>query len=131
MSWTKLSLLLCSLLASCGSTAWSRYPHSLYGAMKTGTPEAVVAHHQLLASVVKEHEAAGKKPPAGIAAELAYYSHVVGKQAMVQPSLALERRHYPQSEKFLALLERFLPSVPVLDPNDGKQNQKEVQRNDS
>lgn len=131
MRWTNLGLLQFCLLASCGSTAWSRYPHSLYGAMKAGTPEAVVAHHQLLASVVEEHEAAGKKPPAGIAAELAYYSHVVGKQAMVQPSLAVERKHYPQSAKFLALLERFLPSVPVLDPNDGKQNEKEAQRNDS
>jgi hypothetical protein len=119
----KTATLAALLLCSCAST-WNKYPHSLYSALRSETPQAIIAHHKLLERLLREAEAAGRNPPPGISAEYAYYSWKVGKPELAAPALADERTHYPQSEKFVALLERFLPSVPVIDPVDEEGRQR-------
>ena len=102
-----VSLLGVSLLGGC-ATSWDKYPHSLYGALRAEDTEAITAHHRLLEKIYTEAESAGKRPPAGIAAEYAYYSCKVGNPELAREALAKECEHYPESAKFVALLGRFL-----------------------
>lgn len=110
-SWAIASL---ALLTGCAST-WDSYPMSLYAVLKGGEPRAIVAHQQLLKKLVDAAERSGQHPPAGITAEYAYYSWKVGQPEVARAALAKEVQHYPQSMKFVAILERFLPSVSVVE----------------
>lgn len=109
----KYCLPFLMLMTSCASD-WDNYPHSLYGALKNDHPRAVVLHQQLLEKIYVGSLQAGRKPPAGIAAEYAFYSWKIGKPEIAQAALAAERENYPESAQFVGLLERFLPSVEVI-----------------
>lgn len=113
-------LLVVVLLCGACSSTWDRYPMSLYAALRADNPTAIVDHQHLLRKLVDSAESSGRQPPAGIAAELAYYSWRIGDPVTAQWAIAKERQHYPQSERFLVILERFLPSLAVVDlPKEG------------
>lgn len=114
MKWAFLASLA---LGSCAS-AWDNYPHSLYSALRSESPQAIKAHHKLLEDLCLKAEQSGKKPPAGISAEYAYYSYKVGRPDIAQAALEKERTDYPESAKFVALLERFLPQVATVESMD-------------
>jgi hypothetical protein len=112
--------LIVFALCSC-ATSWEKYPMSLYSALKAETPDAIVAHQQLLEDMYMTAERANKKPPPGIAAEYAYYSWMLGKTEQAERALARERVFYPESAKFCDLLERFAASITPLElPTSGK-----------
>jgi len=112
-----LTIALALACAACSVSPWQRYPHSLYQTLREGTPESLRAHQSMLQSVVADAKATRKRPPAGIQAELAYYSWLTGQHALVEGSLESEVRDYPESQKFVAILSRFLPTLPVvIDP---------------
>ena len=109
----KCVVLATLLLGACASS-WDRYPHSLYSALRADSPQAIASHQRLLEKLYSDARKADRKPPAGIAAEYAFYSWKVGKPEVVQEALAVECECYPESKKFVELLGRFLPSVPVV-----------------
>ena len=110
------TLGMISLLALCAcQTSWQRYPMSLYAALKAETPEAISAHHALLGDLYDTSLARGRKPKAGIAAEYAYYSWMLGMPALAQQALAVERASYPESAKFCALLERYAEGITPME----------------
>jgi len=112
----KFTLCACLLAFSgCVSNAWDQYPGSLYNVLRADTPTAIGNHQHLLQRLVSSAEDAGRRPHPGICAEFAYYSWRIGKSDVALAALAKERAHYPQSEKFVAILEKFLPTVPVVE----------------
>lgn len=111
-----LAVVVPAALAAGGcSSAWDAYPESLYDVLKGGEPRTIAAHHELLKRIVDDAESRGARPPAGITAEYAYYSWKMGQPEVAKEALAKEVQHYPQSQQFVAILARFLPSVPVVE----------------
>jgi hypothetical protein len=107
-----LSILFALYLVACASDPWSSYHGSLHDALSDGTREARSEHAEHLAAIVAAAEKAGRKPPPGIYAELAYYKARLGEPSEMSRLLAKEREAYPESEEFLGMLENLL-----LDPD--------------
>ena len=101
-------------LAGCSST-WDKYPPSLYTALREETPVAIEKHEKLLERIITEADKSGKKPPAGIEAEYAYYSWRLGMPDKAREALRLEGVHYPESRQFLSIMDRFLPTLSTVE----------------
>ena len=108
-----LTVALAISLCSC-QTSWQKYPMSLYAALKDETPQAIASHHELLGDIYDKARTRGDKPPAGIAAEYAYYSWLLGKPTLAKEAMAVERASYPESAKFCELLERYAEGITPL-----------------
>ena len=97
-----------ALLSACASDPWGSYHDSLHDAISDGTREARIEHAEHLAQIVAAAELAGRKPPPGVYAELAYYQARLGDLAEVDRLLEKELESYPESEKFLGMLQNLL-----------------------
>ena len=113
--------ILASLVLCACQTSWQKYPMSLYDALKEEAPQAISSHHALLADLYDKALARGANPKAGIAAEYAYYSWMLGKPALAKQALEVERSSYPESAKFCQLLERYAEGIrPIADPSSAE-----------
>jgi hypothetical protein len=107
------------LAAACQSSKWDQYPGSLYTVLREETPAAVRAHRDLLGGLLDEAERGGRRPPPGMSAEFAYYCWLLGARDEARAAIDRERALYPESARFLEVLERFLPSLTVVDGGEG------------
>ncbi len=106
------SVLLPVLLFSLGcSTPWDRHDEVLYTSMKEPSAETAAAYAKLLEEIIKNAEAAKRRPPAGVCAEYAYYQAKLGRLDQAKPYLEKEAQYYPEARTFLQALERFLQGV--------------------
>jgi hypothetical protein len=121
-----LAALAVALLAGCASDPYGRYPDSLYDVISDGTVESRADHVELLSEIVTYHDELGTPPPPGVLAELAWYRASLGDLDQVSRLLALEKKNYPESAKFVEAVERS-----ILGPErDVKKEEEEKRKSD-
>ena len=120
MRWLAVALLC---LTACRS-AWQRHDEVHYDAIRTPSAETALVYAELLKEIIDNAEAGGRRPPAGVCAEYAYYQARLGRLDLAEPWLAKEAKYYPEAQTFLVAMRRFLQGVQPYASTPGSEDSK-------
>jgi hypothetical protein len=105
-------IALAILIAGCAQNTkqylWGNYSQTLYEYKKNPSDITLTKHIDMLQKIVSASDKYKMRVPPGIYSELAYMKKLQDPSYNVTEMLNLEKRTYPESEKFIDFINRTL-----------------------
>jgi hypothetical protein len=94
---------------------WNNYSQTLYNYKKNPSDEALTKHMKSLETIIKKSEMLNRAVPPGVYCEYGYYLVQSGNITAGQEYFNLEVQKYPESAKFVQIIQGQLQADKELD----------------